>query len=402
MTQLQKKMPSLFLIILLVGFPQISETIYTPSLPDIAKSLLTSDEKVQLTLSIYFLGFALGVSIWGIIADFYGRWMALFGGIIIYTITSILLFISPSIDMILFLRFFQALGASTGSVIGMTMIRDIYTGVERAKVFSTIGAALAISPALGPIIGGVLDHHFGWRANFLALTLMGFILALIMWMRPFETRPDSIKRISRSEFTKLVITLFLDKKVIICALIIGACNGIIFSYYAEAPFIFIDILKLTPSQYGLLGIGISVATLLSSFLSRKLNSKFNSETLIQLGSFIILTGSILLFFISFSFSVLLIILSIMIIFIGIGLVIPNTINLSLSQYQNFIGTASSIFGLFYYLLISLFTAIMSNLHDDTIFSMPKYFIVLAIILFFSSMFLKLAKGKYFPQQKNQV
>ena len=78
----KQAVPSLLLMIVLVAFPQISETIYTPSLPDIAAALDVANSSVQLTLSIYFIGFAFGVFCWGWISDFIGRRPAMLGGLI--------------------------------------------------------------------------------------------------------------------------------------------------------------------------------------------------------------------------------------------------------------------------------------------------------------------------------
>lgn len=81
--------PSLLLFIVLVGFPQISETIYTPSLPDIAHHLGAGNNVNQLTLSIYFLGFAFGVYCWGRLSDSIGRRPAMLWGILVYGLGSL-------------------------------------------------------------------------------------------------------------------------------------------------------------------------------------------------------------------------------------------------------------------------------------------------------------------------
>ena len=83
------KEPSIWLLIFLVGFPQVSETIYTPSLPELASSLSATGNQIQQTLSIYFLGFAIGVLIWGILSDRIGRRPSMLYGISIYTLGSI-------------------------------------------------------------------------------------------------------------------------------------------------------------------------------------------------------------------------------------------------------------------------------------------------------------------------
>ena len=119
--------PSLLLMIILVAFPQISETIYTPSLPDISKALHVSNNEVQLTLSVYFAGFALGV----FFIDGYriiGRRPAMLFGIVVYGAGSFLCFITNSIEVLLVSRFIQAFGASAGSVVTQTILRESVEG----------------------------------------------------------------------------------------------------------------------------------------------------------------------------------------------------------------------------------------------------------------------------------
>ena len=167
----QKKL-STALLIALVGFPQISETIYTPALPSVAAGLHTSVFMVEATLAIYFLGFALGVLVWGTISDTYGRRNSMLSGLLVYGIGTWACANSGSVELLLFWRFVQAFGASVGSVITQTILRDSYSGAERTKLFSVMSAALAFSPALGPILGGYISELFDWRANFWALVIL--------------------------------------------------------------------------------------------------------------------------------------------------------------------------------------------------------------------------------------
>src|SRR6185312_1310355 len=106
--------PALSLLLCLLGFPQISETIYTPSLPDLARTLSVGMDLAELTLSIYFIGFAIGVLGFGILADVFGRRASMLAGILIYLVGCIGCAFSHRIELLLFCRFVQAFGASVG------------------------------------------------------------------------------------------------------------------------------------------------------------------------------------------------------------------------------------------------------------------------------------------------
>lgn len=371
------------LLIALVGLPQISETIYTPSLPSVAENLNASASWVEMTLSIYFLGFALGVLLWGTISDSIGRRLTMLIGLLIYIVSTFLCGSANSIESLLIWRFVQAFGISVGSVITQTIIRDIYSGDEKVKLFSIISAALAFSPAIGPLVGGFISEQLMWRGNFWFLTLLGTLLfAWALYLLP-ETKPE---KTNKSKRLSLLIIMLKDPTIWGHSLLIGATNGILFGFYQEAPFIFIDQLHISPTQYGLFGLLIAASTLIAARYS------YNnpSAPLILYGSLITLTGSILfslsifsnIFFTSYGISVSLVLL--FLIFFGIGLIIPNSLSKALKAYQHAAGTAGSFFGGFYYILIAFFTWALSLMHNGSALPLPLFFTLLSILLLLAS------------------
>lgn len=383
------KTPSFLLLVCLLGFPQISETIYTPSLPDIAHSFLTTDTLVELTLSIFFIGFAVGVFLWGILADLIGRRNSILFGLIVYIIGSVLCSLAPSIYYLLAFRFIQALGSSVGSVVTQTMIRDLYEGKERNRLFSSLGAPLAASPAVGPFIGGYIDQFFGWNANFIVLIAIGVALFIYCYLTLAETSPKLCMEQGFKNFNLMAKKMSQDIRILGFAFLIGGCNGILFSFYAEAPFLFIDLLGLTPGYYGIFGVVVASSIFLASLVSRSLNKICDAKFIILIGCGILLIGSLVLSFnaglgiISQMWGMmglLAMVGSLTVIFFGIGLVIPNSLSLALVDYQEFRGTAGSLFGLFYYILIAALTAGMGIIHTGTALPMPLYFVLISIFM----------------------
>ena len=189
MKNVHKKIPSVALIIALVGFPQISESIFTPVLPAISQAMLVSAQTSQLTMSSYFIGFAFGVLFWGRLSDYCGRRPAMSWGILIYLLGNIALLIAKDFNVLLLARILQAFSAATGSVITQTIMRESFSGVRGEKVFATVSAAMALSPALGPLLGGLLQTYFGhYQSVFAALIGMAVLLFLIVLLRLPETR----------------------------------------------------------------------------------------------------------------------------------------------------------------------------------------------------------------------
>lgn len=398
MSNNQKRL-SIGLMIALVGFPQISETIYTPALPNVASGLLASVHSVEATLAIYFLGFAIGVLLWGTISDWCGRRTAMLMGLIVYGIGTVGCANVESVESLLAWRFLQAFGASVGSVITQTIIRDSYEGAERTKIFVVMSGALAFSPAIGPLLGGFISEFFGWRANFWVLALLSIVLGIWSFVSLSETRPNHHKRISAVKIYLLFRDMMRSRALWGHILLISATNGILFGFYQEAPFVFIEQLGMQPSHYGLFGLLIATATMLAARLSHQLNNRYSSQHLIQCGAMcVFLGGSIFTLIVGMGiFNVKMVgvsiaVLTLFVIFFGIGLIIPNSLSHALKPYQMVAGTAGSIFGGCYYFLITVFTWAMSVMHNGTALPLPFYMTMLGLVLACGSQMIRFPQG----------
>lgn len=373
--------PSLLLMIMLVAFPQISETIYTPSLPDIAVALGVTNSSTQLTLSIYFIGFALGVFSWGWLSDFIGRRSSMLAGLLVYGMGSLMCFYSESIHLLLVSRFIQAFGAATGSIITQTILRESVSGNKRHVMFAQISAVIAFTPAVGPLIGGWVDQAFGFRAVFFTLVLMSVFLFLYAFWRLPETTDASVRK--KVAILPIVQKMLALPRVLVFGLLIGGINGILFSYYAEAPFIFIEHFQISPGVYGFLGIVVALASIVGAMISKRLLTLYAPEKIVHIGCLVMTSGALLLTIASSLSSlpdtimIVCILITLFVLLMGAGIALPNCLSLALVQFQDVIGTAGAIFSLGYYLLVSLATWGMSALHNGSLLTMPIYFLAIS-------------------------
>ncbi|WMT43047.1 multidrug effflux MFS transporter [Paenibacillus sp. D2_2] len=373
--------PSLLLMIILVAFPQISETIYTPSLPDISASLGVSNSSVQLTLSIYFIGFALGVFCWGWLSDLLGRRPAMLGGLLVYGAGSLMCYYSGSIELLLVSRFIQAFGAATGSVITQTILRESVSGDKRHVMFAQISAVIAFTPAVGPLIGGWIDQFFGFRAVFFALVVMSVLLFLYAFLRLPETTDVSAR--TKVAIIPVLKRILISPRVLVFGLLIGGINGVLFSYYAEAPFLFIEYFHITPGAYGFLGIVVALASVIGAMISKRMLTIYAPEKIIHIGCLVMTVGAILLAIasslsmLSDLIAIVCILIALFIMLLGSGIALPNCLSLALVSFHDVIGTAGAIFSLGYYLLVSLATWGMSLLHNGSLLTMPLYFLAIS-------------------------
>lgn len=381
------------LLVCLVGFPQLSETIYTPSLTEISQVFNISLNTSQMTLSIYFLAFAFGVVFWGIGSDYFGRRKAMNFGILIYIVGSVFCLISSSISLLFIGRFIQAFGASTGSVTTQTILRDSYTGTERHQMFAKISAVLAFSPALGPLIGGVITQFYGFRIVFFVLVVMGMVLLYFSLKNLPETRAYHQTNLNLLNIFKIAKEMILDFHTITFGLLIGLFNGIIFSYYSEAPGIFIDKFHFTQSQYGFMGCLVASATMIGAWLSSKSLKRENAILTIRKGVFISFISTLFLMvtmFIPLSHTneLLAYILGVFFLLVGIGISLPNCLSLALVNFSKTVGTSGAILSLGYYLIVSLCTFIIGMMHTGSLLVFPVFCSIILIIALSFIYFLK--------------
>ncbi|NRB10811.1 MAG: Bcr/CflA family efflux MFS transporter, partial [Rickettsiaceae bacterium] len=214
------------LLCCLVSLSVLSETIYSPALPEITKSLNTEGGIAQMSSTAYFIGFALGIFTLGRISDIFGRRPVILFGVLFYSIISLLISYSPNIEIFITLRFFQAYGASISSVVAQAMIRDSYTGWELSSMFASVPIIMSATAFIGTILGGYIVEYYNWQYIFRFLVAVsGFYLILYLFKLP-ETNPY-IGSHSKNSFFRVVKVVLQDKVLLCYAFIVGSVNGIV-------------------------------------------------------------------------------------------------------------------------------------------------------------------------------
>lgn len=383
--------PPLWLIIFIVGLPQLSENIYTTALPSIEKTLQTSPAFVEWTLTIYLLGFAVGTLFWGRLSDKLGRKICILIGLVLFFVGCIGCFLSESIEALLSWRFIQAFGGSIGSVLGQAVCRDVYKGKKLREVYSVIGASLAVFPAIGPFLGGIVSQFYGWRFIFLILGGSAILLFAFVKFCLQETKIHSSGKLYSLKLA--LLKMVRDRKVLRMGFLVGGANGIAFSYFAEAPFYLMETLGVSPSLYGASFILTAASTFLGGVFSKNLQKTWTGEKILKTGVWAMGAASFLMLFVALLKhlywslpSGVIVILTIslqMLMMFSFCLVVSNALSMALENYKKLIGTASSLFGFYYYVLISVLTFGMGLLHNGTLLPMPMYFTGISVLMMIS-------------------
>jgi DHA1 family bicyclomycin/chloramphenicol resistance-like MFS transporter len=381
------------LIYFLVSLSTLTETIYSAALPDIAKNLHTDGGIAQLSTTAYYCGFAIGIFTLGRISDIFGRRPVVLFGISFYTIAALMISYSPNIEAFIILRFLQAYGASVGSVVGQAMTRDSYRDWELSYMYASVAMVMAVVPSIGSAIGGYIVEYSGWKAVFRFLTILSSSLLLI-YIKFLPETNAYIGVARNNRFFSVLKIAIKDKILLSYAFMVGAFNGICFGFYIQAPFIFIENLKMSPSNYGQLFLFLSGANLIGSIISRRLIKKFVNTFKVKIiglifssiGCVLLLVSSLIINDESTTDTVsLLIFVPMTIHLMGHSLFVPMLLRHALEDYYKVTGSAGAIFGSLYYLITALVSFIISSLHSNDINNFAALFIILlsiCLILFY--------------------
>ena len=354
---MNNKLPPLWLVVGLMMFPQIVETIYSPVLTHIATEFRVSEEQASRTLSVYFLAFALGVVCWGWLCDRIGRRPAMLAGLLTYGGGTLLALLVNQFETLLLARVIAAFGAAAGSVVTQTMLRDSYQGSELARVFSVMGIALSLSPVLGLVSGGLLADGFGYLGVFGALLVLAAGLLLVACRELPETRPVTTQRVA---LWPLACQMVHDAGLWRSAILVALFNTMLFGYYSLAPFLF-HAQGWRAAEFGYSGLFLALATLLGSLLNRRLlGAGWLPASLIRLAASVALGSGGLVWA---SQNSLWFLLPMMGVVVAFGIAIPNVLSQALLAYREVAGSAGALFGLAYYLLLGMGLAVAASLQD---------------------------------------
>ncbi|EJE8155607.1 multidrug effflux MFS transporter [Vibrio alginolyticus] len=336
--------PSLWLMLVMLMFPQIVETIYSPALSSIALSFDVNHAQAAQTLSIYFLAFAIGVVVWGVLADKLGRRPTMLIGLFIYGCASLLATQTESFAVVMTARALSAFGIAVGSVVTQTMLRDAFDGQELSKVFSLMGMGISISPVVGMLLGGQLTALGGYRYVFFALLL----IALVLLAYNVIKLPETQKEQTPVRLHQLSWKMVRDARIWRSGLLVALYNIALFSYYQLGAFTF-SVLGYNSEQFGYSGMVLGLGTLLGSYLNKSLVSKnVRKSQLLWFSAILISVGSVGVLILNQS---IWFVAPMVLVVMSYGIAIPNILSDALVNYKQQVGSAGALFGLMYYIMI---------------------------------------------------
>ena len=264
--------------------------IYLPVVPQMPGALATTPAVVQLTLSLYMVVLGCGQLVFGPLSDRFGRRPVLLGGVLLFIVSSAGLACANAASVFVVLRVMQAAGAAAALVATFATVRDVYaTRPESAVIYGLFGSMLAFVPALGPVLGTLVDHGLGWRAIFVLLALLGTIAgwqALIRWP---ETRTSGqVVRVAH------VGRILSSAAFWIHTIGFSAAMGAFFVYFSTAPGVLIDRLGLSAIAFSLVFATPAVVMIITSRFIAALVRRWGERGCLFRGMALLVAGAALL------------------------------------------------------------------------------------------------------------
>lgn len=239
------------LLAVLIGLGPMSTDMYLPSLPDIGRLLGASTAQVQMTLSAFLAGFAVGQIFYGPISDKYGRKPVLVAALLLYGIGTTVCAAATSIEMLTAARFLQALGAGGPIVVARAIVRDLYEGRRAARELAVMGTIMSVVPALAPIAGGLFHVTFGWRSTFFAALAFGLAaLILVVFSLPETLKQRSAAPISPLGILRTFGQIIVNRTFIANTAIFAAGYSGLFSFISASSFVLQGVYGLNPVAAG--------------------------------------------------------------------------------------------------------------------------------------------------------
>ncbi|MGO9422011.1 multidrug effflux MFS transporter [Roseiarcus sp.] len=267
MTAKRRILVPLWLLGLFTFSGPVGMHIFVPALPAAARDLQAPAAELQLTVSLYILGLAVGQLVYGPLSDRFGRRPALLAGLAVFTAASVAGLAAPDAHALIAARFLQAFGGCAGLVLARAIIRDTSEGHDAAQRLALMNLLVTAGPAVAPVIGGALSMLWGWRTILLGLSALGVANLALAWRVLPETRPD-MAHVSASTHMQAYLALLRSRRFLGYAVGGGCATTSLYAFLASAPFIFVDRLHVPSAETGvylaLLVSGIWLGNLIAS------------------------------------------------------------------------------------------------------------------------------------------
>jgi DHA1 family bicyclomycin/chloramphenicol resistance-like MFS transporter len=351
------------LLAMLSALGPLSMDMYLPSLPDIARVLDAPTARVQLTISSYLIGFAVGQMLYGPISDRHGRRPVLLAALALYVASTLVCAVTQSVDPLIGARFLQGIAGSGTIVLARAIVRDLYSGVRAARELSLMGSISAFAPIVAPMIGAVLQTAFGWRAIFLTMSAAAVVATVVA----ARLLPETLRQ--RSGVPPALFSLFggygsvlRHRGFLVYLGILTISYAGLFAWISGASVVLQGVYGLSAVAFGFTFAIGAAGYMVGAAIAARLVVRLGLDRTMGLGVMLLAIGGAALAAVVAAqiHNGIWLVAAMAIYLAGLGLAMPQAMAGALTPFPDRAGTAASLLGLVQQTVAALVAAIVGN------------------------------------------
>jgi len=346
-----------------VGIGSLSIDMALPSLPAAADDLGARPESMQLTVTLFLATFALVQLVHGPLSDRVGRRRVLLGGLAVYALGGLACWAAPTARLLVAGRLLQALGAGSGPVVGRAVVRDLYEPSEAARILGYMGTAMALTPILAPIVGGLVHVAFGWRAVYLVLAACGAVFLGVAALLV----PETNRQRDRGRLATSTAELLTDRGFLGYTLVVALMFGGQFAFISGSSFVLIEVLGVTPDVYGLCFGLVAFGIMTGSFLAARFVPRVGIDGLIRAATCLGAAAGGLMAGLAWAriWTVPAVIGPMYAFAVGVGVVLPTAVAGAIGPFPRTAGLASAVLGFLQLTAAAGYGILIGRFYDGT-------------------------------------
>ncbi len=374
------------LVLLLAGLVALSPLAidtYIAAMPDMASFFGVSIGTIELTMTLYFLGFSVGNFLGGPLSDSFGRKTIALTGIALYGLSALAISFTDVVEVVLVLRVLQSFGGGFATVTSAVIVRDWFEGKEVAKMLTIIGMIIMLAPLFAPVIGGFLIAMAGWQSVFIFM----FVFAIVIFTSFFFLLPESRKpELITNKITPIQIygkykAFFSDKRSVLMLLAISFPMSGLYVFLTKASSIYISYYGIEQNIFPLYFGANIILNIMLSLANTRLLKKYKPETILKSGLLLQLFGGILFMgFTLFGNPPLEAVFVSIIIYIGsLGLIFGNGSAVILNYNPEVAGSANATIGISRFLLSFFIGSILTLFDNSTLLPVATILFICSLL-----------------------
>lgn len=361
----QLTVPLLMALALLSASAPFAIDMYLPALPDIVRDLDTTQPMVQLTLSAFLAGLAIGQLVIGPLSDALGRHRLMLVGTVIALAAAVFAALAPTVEMLILARLIQGLGSGAAIVLSRAVVPDLAVGEAAARAFALLMTIQGVAPILAPVLGGVLAEPIGWRGLFwvlagLAALQVVVVLTVIPESRPPEERSPATVRGVLGNYAFVLASPGYRGYLVTFA----AAFSAMFCYISASPLVMQEQLGMSVRGYATMFAVNGVGIIGGSLVNARLIGRVRTERLLLGALTVQVTATLALLAATALYPYKWLIMTLLFVIIAqISIVMGNTTALGTGLVRERAGSASALMGFAQFGIAGLVSPLM-GLGDD--------------------------------------